>query len=240
MRNYWWPEISKFVLSYADGCDTCQRGKSYPEMPAGKLMPNPIQTGPWIDISIDFITRLPEAQGYDAIFVVCDRFTKQVHIIPTTKETSSLGLACLYCDHVWKLHGLPNTVISDHRPQFATTFMKELNKILGIQTKLSMAYHPQTDGQTEQTNEEPEAALCKACDDMKHYADRMRVHVPKYQVGDKVWLSTKDLHTTQPSRKLMEKQIGPYPISKIISPNVVELKLPPSFKIDVPINVSSL
>ena len=81
-------------------------------------MPNPIPTGPWIDISVDFITGLPEAQGYDAILVVCDRFTKQVHIIPTTKETSSLGLARLCRDHVWKLHGLPNTVISDRGPQF--------------------------------------------------------------------------------------------------------------------------
>jgi hypothetical protein len=87
---------------------------------------------------------------------------------------------------------------------------------------------------------EAEAALHKARDDMKRYADRTRAHAPKYQVGDKVWLSTKDLHTTRPSRKLMERQVGPYPISKIISPNAVELKLPPSFKIDAPINVSRL
>ena len=128
MRNYWWPGISKFVLQYVDGCDTCQRGKSYPEKPAGKLMPNPIPTGPWIDISVDFVTGLPEAQGYNTILVVCDRFTKQVHIIPTTKETSSLGLAHLYHDHIWKLHGLPNTVISHCGSQFAAAFMKELNK----------------------------------------------------------------------------------------------------------------
>ena len=117
MRNHWWPGIFKFVLSYVDGCDTFQRGKSYLEKPAGKLMLNPIPTGPWIDILVDFITGLPEAQGYDAIFVVCDRFTNQVHIIPTTKETSSLGLACLYRDHVWKLHGLPTPIISDHGSQ---------------------------------------------------------------------------------------------------------------------------
>ena len=132
----------------------CQRGKSFPEMPAGKLMPNPIPNAPWMDISVDFITGLPEAQGYDAILVVCDRFTKQVHIIPTTKETNSLGLVHLYWDHVWKLHGLPNMVISNHGPQFVLGFMKELNKILGINTKLSTAYHPQTDRQTERMNQE--------------------------------------------------------------------------------------
>jgi len=134
-------------------------GKTFPEMPAGKLMPNPIPNAPWTDISVDFITGLPEAQGYDAILVVCDRFTKQVHIIPTTKETNSLGLARLYRDHVWKLHGLPNTVISDRGPQFASGFMKELNKILGIDTKLSTAYHLQTDGQTERMNQELEQYL---------------------------------------------------------------------------------
>jgi len=159
MRNYWWPGISKYVLSYVDGHDVCQRGKSFPEMPAGKLMPNPIWHVPWTDISVDFITGLPEVQGYDAILVMCDRFTKQVHIIPTTKETNSLGLACIYRDHVWKLHGLPNTVISDCGPQFASGFMKELNKILGIDTKLSTAYHPQTDGQMERLNKELEQYL---------------------------------------------------------------------------------
>jgi len=88
----------------------------------------------------------------NTILVICDRFTKQVYIIPTTKETNSLGLAHLYQDHVWKLHGLPNTVITDCGPQFVSGFMRELNKILGINTKLSTAYHPQnrqTDGENE-------------------------------------------------------------------------------------------
>jgi len=62
MRNYWWLGIFKYVLSYVDGCDVCQRGNSFPEMPAGKLMPNPIPNMPWTDISVDFITGLPEAQ----------------------------------------------------------------------------------------------------------------------------------------------------------------------------------
>ena len=72
---------------------------------------------------------------------------------------------------------------------------------------------------------EAAVALYKACNDMKCYADHKCTDVPQYKVGDKVWLSTKDLHTRQPSRKLMEKQVGPYPISQVISPNAVELKL---------------
>jgi len=84
------------VLSYVDGCDVCQRGKAFPEMPAGKFMLNPIPNMPWMDISVDFIIGIPEDQGYNTILVVCDRFTKQVHIIPTMKETNSLGLVHLY------------------------------------------------------------------------------------------------------------------------------------------------
>jgi len=71
----------------------------------------------------------------------------------------ALGPATLFRDHVWKLHGLPETALSDRGPQFMAEFMKELNKILGIKTKLSMAYHPQTDGQTEQVNQEIEQYL---------------------------------------------------------------------------------
>jgi hypothetical protein len=138
----------------------CAKGKSYLEKLVGKLMPNLIPDAPWLNISMDFITSLPEAQGYNAILVVCDCYSKQVHIIPTTSKTSSLGLACLYCDHIWKLHGLSNSIISDCGPQFAAAFMKELNKLLGITTKLSMAYQPQTDAQTERMNQEIEQYLC--------------------------------------------------------------------------------
>jgi len=111
---------------------------------------------PWKDITTDFIMGLPEVQGYDALFVTCCRHTKQAHIIPTSTTTSARGLATLFRDHVWKPHSLSETALFDRGPQFVAEFMKELNKILGIKTKLSMAYHLQTDGQTEQVNQEIE------------------------------------------------------------------------------------
>jgi len=86
--------------------------------------------------------------------------------------------------------------------------------------------------------EEAKAALHKAHDDMKRFADQMHVHVPEYKEGDQVWLSTKNLNINRPSRKLTKRQIGLYTITHVVSPNMVVLKLPPSFKIDVPINVS--
>jgi len=81
------------------------------------------------------------------------------HFIATTERTSAEGLAKLFRDYVWKLHGLPESVISDREVQFAAEMMRELNNLLEIQTKLSMAYHPQMDGQTERTNQELEQYL---------------------------------------------------------------------------------
>jgi len=122
-------------------------------------MPNAIPEKPLSHISADFITKLPLAQGYDIILVVCDCFSKMAHFIATTEKTSAEGLAKLFQDHVWKLHGLPESIISDRGVQFAVEIMKELNNLLGIQTKLSTAYHPQTDGQTERINQELEQYL---------------------------------------------------------------------------------
>jgi len=122
-------------------------------------MPNSIPEKAWSHISADFITKLPLAQGYDAILVIVDRFTKMEHFIPTTERTSTEGLAQLFRDNVWKLHGLPDSIISDRGPQFAAGVMKELNHMLEIETKLSTAFHPQTDGQTERMNQELEQYL---------------------------------------------------------------------------------
>jgi len=128
------------------GCDTCQQNKNCTEQPAGKLMPNSILEKPWTHISADFITKLPLAQGYDSILVVVDRLMKIIHFIPTIKKTSVEGLARLFRDNVWKLHGLPKSIISNQGPHFVAKLMRELNQMLGIKSKLSMAFYPQTDG----------------------------------------------------------------------------------------------
>jgi len=79
-------------------------------------MPNSIPEKAWSHISADFITKLPLAQGYDVILVVVDRFTKMGHFILTMERTSTEGLARLFRDNVWKLHGLPDSIISDRGP----------------------------------------------------------------------------------------------------------------------------
>ena len=109
-------------------------------------MPNAIPEKPWSHILANFITKLPLAQGYDVILVVYDHFSKMAYFIATTEKTSAEGLAKLFRDHVWKLHRLPESIILDRGVQFVAGMMRELNNLLGIQTKLLIAYHPQTDG----------------------------------------------------------------------------------------------
>ena len=87
--------------------------------------------------------------GKDTILVVCDRLSKIMHFVATTEGTSVEGLARLFRDNVWKLYGLPESVVLDRGPQFAAELTKELNRMLGIETKLSTAFYPQTDGQME-------------------------------------------------------------------------------------------
>ena len=135
----------KEVKQYMKGYDFCQRNKNCTEQPAGKLMSNSIPNKPWTYISADFITKLPLAQGYDSILVVVDWLTKMVHFIPTMEKTSVEGLARLFRDNVWKLHGLPESIILDRGPQFVAGLMRELNRMLGIESKLSMAFHPCSD-----------------------------------------------------------------------------------------------
>ena len=108
---------------------------------------------------MDFITKLPMSKGHDSILVVCDKFLKMFHFMVMIEKTTVDGLARLFRDNMWKLHGLPESVILDREPQFAAGLTRELNKMLGIETKLSTAYHPETNRQTERTNQELEQYL---------------------------------------------------------------------------------
>ena len=155
-RNYWWPGVTRDMGRYVEGCDLCQRMKNRMEELAGKLKLNEVLEKPWTHLMVDFITKLPVVAGKDAILVVCDRLSKMTHFVAMTEETLVEGLARLFRDNVWKLHRLPESIISDRGPQFAAELIKELNRMLGIETRLSTAFHPQTDRQTEQMNQELE------------------------------------------------------------------------------------
>ena len=126
---------------------------------AGKLKLSEVSEELWTHLTVDFIMKLLVVAEKDAILVVCDRLSKMTHFVATTEGTSAEGLARLFRDNVWKLHGLLKSMVSDRRPQFVAELTKELNRMLGIKTKLSTAFHPQTDGQTERINQELEQYL---------------------------------------------------------------------------------
>jgi len=99
-RNFWWPGVTKEVKRYMEECNACQRNKNCIEQLTEKLMLNSISEKPWMHISVDFITKLPLAQGYNSILVVVDRLTKMVHFISTTEKTLVKGLARLFRDNI--------------------------------------------------------------------------------------------------------------------------------------------
>ena len=98
---------------------------------------------------VDFITKLSLVAEKDMILVVCNRLLKIAHFVATMEETSVEGLTRLFRNNMWKLHELPESVISDKGPQFAVELTNELNRILGIETRLLTAFYLQTDEQTE-------------------------------------------------------------------------------------------
>jgi len=148
-RNYWWLGVTRDVGRYVEGCDLCQRMKNRTEEPAGKLKLSEVPKKPWSHLMVDFIMKLPVVAGKDAILVVCNQLSKMTYFVATTEGTSAEGLTRLFRDNIWKLYGLPESVVLDRGPQFAVELTKELNRMLGIKTKLSTAFHPQMDGQTE-------------------------------------------------------------------------------------------
>jgi len=100
------------------------------------------------------VVELPESSGHDAVMTVMNAVSKRVYFIPTHMTVTVEGAARLFLHYVWKLHGFPKHVVSDRGPQFVALFTKELYRLLGIRISSSIAWHPQTDGQTEHVNQE--------------------------------------------------------------------------------------
>ncbi|KAI5118039.1 hypothetical protein M0805_009221 [Coniferiporia weirii] len=149
--------LTIFIKNYIRGCALCQQMKinTHPTKPP--LLP------------MDFITDLPLSHNYNSIMVVVDHdSSKGIVLIPCTKTLDALGTAKLYHDYVYKRFGLPRRIISNRGPQFASQVFQTLCSHLGIKSKLSTTYHPQTDGQTEHMNQEVEAYLRIYCGTSPH------------------------------------------------------------------------
>ena len=151
-RNYYWDTMRRDVDRFVRNCEPCRRSRTSRHAPYGLLQSLPIPQTPWQDISMDFVVGLPWSNGCDAIWVVVDRLTKQRHLVPCTSTVDAQDLADLFIQWVFRLHGLPETITSDRSPQFASHFWGRLCEKLQVDRRMSTAFHPQTDGQTERFN----------------------------------------------------------------------------------------
>ncbi|KAA8496806.1 Transposon Ty3-I Gag-Pol polyprotein [Porphyridium purpureum] len=152
ITRFYWPKMKRDVSRFVKTCHACQVTKSE-NRSFGKLKPLSIPEGPWVDISMDFVTELPRSEGScDAIMTVVDRYSKMALFIPTRKDLTAKRCADLFVKHVVSRFGYPKSVVSDRDPLFTSTFWQQLSKRVGMKLAMSTANHPQTDGQTERVN----------------------------------------------------------------------------------------
>lgn len=320
-RSYFWPGLHRTIRRYIRNCAVCSRMKTSHLPYQGLLQPLETPTRRWEDIAVDFIVDLPlskdETTGQTCrnILVITDRLSKQRHFIGCGSMEAK-HVARLFLHHVWKHHGLPRTIVSDRGTQFVSRLWQRVCQRLQISTKLSTAFHPETDGQSENSNqgleqylrayvnylqddwvnwlpmaefamnnhksettkvtpffancgqhprmghEPPQATrrlparqvldiekadqfadAMKELTDFLHdemkltqadyagQADKSRFPAPAFREGDRVWLDTRNLKVDRPSRKLSEKYIGPFKITKVVSPVTYQLGLPANLRI---------
>jgi len=159
-RNFWWPGMNERIIDYVKSCPDCQKNKTARHHPYGLSSPLELPYTPWQSIAMDFITELPVSDGCDQLWVVIDRFTKMAHFIPLpTNEKTAADLATRFAKEIWKYHGLPTDIASDRDSRFTSGVWQEFLRLSGIRPRMSTAFHPQTDGQTERLNQTIEAYL---------------------------------------------------------------------------------
>lgn len=143
---FYWPRLKQTVINFIKNCSTYQKCKADLQAYPGLIQPLPIPYAVWEEVTMDFIEGLPKSHGKEVIMVVIDRLSKYAHFMALSHHFSTMKVAQVYMDQVYKLHGSPKFIVSDRDKVFISAFWSELMKIQGVQLKMSTAYHPQTDG----------------------------------------------------------------------------------------------
>jgi transposase InsO family protein len=162
-RHFFWLKMDEWVADYVRSCDICQRNKSPRHARYGLLHPLELTYTPWQSISMDFITQLPISEGNTSIWVVVDRFSKMAHFIPLGEPATAENLAKVFVREIWRLHGLPTSIIGNRDSCFTSDFWKGVLTRLGIRPRMSTSFRPQTDGQTEKVNQSVELYVRTFC-----------------------------------------------------------------------------
>ncbi|MBW0487615.1 hypothetical protein O181_027330 [Austropuccinia psidii MF-1] len=145
--------MTQFIKDYVSSCQQCSRNKNIHNKKFGFLKPLPIPNGPWIRLSMDFITQLPLSNSFDSILVIVERFSKMVVFIQTISSITSLDLAYLIIKNIFSKNGLPSSIFRDRGSLFVSSLWTNLCQQLRISRDLSTAYHPEPDGQKERVNQ---------------------------------------------------------------------------------------
>jgi hypothetical protein len=145
--------MKKSVTDVVQGCSICQQAKPDHNRYPGLLQPLPVTDSTWSMVSLDFVEGLPTSGHFNCILVVVDKYTKFAHFVPLKHPFTALSVAKVYMDNVYKLHGLPTSLISDRDKVFTRKLWKEIFGLAGVTLRMSSSYHPQIDGQTERVNQ---------------------------------------------------------------------------------------
>jgi hypothetical protein len=154
LRQYFsWVGMKSAVKTFVQSCSICQQAKPERLRYPGLLQPLPVPDTAWEMVSLDFVEGLPKSGPFNCILVVVDKFSKLAHFVPLRHPFTAAVVAKAYMDNIYKLHGMPSSLISDRDRIFLSTFWRELFGLAGVSLRMSSAYHPQTDGQTECVNQ---------------------------------------------------------------------------------------
>ena len=164
-REYAAPGLRTSVEQYIRECIQCQQNKSARHAKYGQIQFAPVPDTPWDDITMDFVVKLPKSKDpatrdvFDSIMVIVDKLTKYAIMVPFKESYKADQLAFILLDRLIRDHSIPRSITSDRDKLFTSNYWKTLVASIGTKLRMSTAYHPQTDGQTERTNQTMETYL---------------------------------------------------------------------------------